>query len=95
MRNSTKGAANAHLLCNASEMQLVRTRAANQMRSILYPSAMGKDTTVHIRFDDEQLRHLEKLQAKLHLERSSVIRLAVARMVEAEGILRNRTSSDR
>jgi hypothetical protein len=57
-------------------------------------SHIGKDTTLHVRFGEEQLHHTECLGSKLRLEASSsVIRLAGPRLAEAKGSSRIRPHS--
>lgn len=45
---------------------------------------MPKMTVVNVRLSDKQLRDLTKLSVSLGLDRSNLIRLAIARLVEAE-----------
>ena len=40
-----------------------------------------------VRLSAAQYKDLEKLEAKLHLDKSSIIRFALARLAEAEGVL--------
>jgi predicted transcriptional regulator len=40
-----------------------------------------------VRLSTAQYRDLEKLEEKLHLDKSSLIRFALARLAEAEGVL--------
>lgn len=47
---------------------------------------MAPGSRIHITFTDRQLAVLEKLSRKLLLDRSEVVRLAIARLAEAEGI---------
>lgn len=41
---------------------------------------------IHIRLSPEQLRLIEQLKRKTGLDRTSVIRLALARLAESEGL---------
>ena len=43
--------------------------------------------TIHIRLSTAHLRLLDKLSIKTGLDRTNVIRLAVARLAESEGVL--------
>jgi len=45
---------------------------------------MAKMTAISQKLSAKQLRELKKLEAKLGLDRSAVIRLAIARLVEEE-----------
>ncbi len=45
---------------------------------------MAKMKPIHVNVSDKQLRDIMKLSAKLHLDRSALIRLAIARLVEEE-----------
>ncbi len=40
-----------------------------------------------VRLGASQYRDLEKLEQKLHLDKSSIIRFAITRLAEAEGVL--------
>jgi hypothetical protein len=40
-----------------------------------------------VRLTASQYRDLEKLEQKLHLDKTSIIRFALARLAEAEGVL--------
>lgn len=41
-----------------------------------------------VRFTAAQIRMLERLSSKLQLDRTNVLRLAIARLAEAEGLSR-------
>ena len=47
---------------------------------------MAPMTPINIRLSAAQLRTLQQLEAKLHIDRTNVIRLAIARLAEAENI---------
>lgn len=47
---------------------------------------MPKMKATNVRFSAAKLRALEQLAKKLHISKSDVIRLAVAKLAEAEGI---------
>ena len=43
-----------------------------------------------VRLTPAQYKDLEKLEAKLHLDKSSIIRFALARLAEAEGVINHK-----
>jgi hypothetical protein len=51
-------------------------------------SDLGKLTSTTVRFFERDIAYLEKLQDKLGLGRIQVIRLAIRRLAEIEGILK-------
>jgi predicted transcriptional regulator len=48
---------------------------------------MPSKRVLTVRLSPAQYRDLEKLEAKLSLDKSSVIRFAISRLAEAEGVL--------
>ena len=50
-----------------------------------YDTAMVQ-TRIHVGFTGQQLRVLDRLATKLLLDRNSVLRLALARLAEAEKV---------
>ena len=49
-------------------------------------AAMPKMKQIAVRFSVSQLRTMEQLAKKLQIDRANVIRLAVAKLAESEGI---------
>lgn len=49
-------------------------------------AAMPKMKQIAVRFSAAQLRTMEQLAKKLQIDRANVIRLAVAKLAESEGI---------
>ena len=49
-------------------------------------AAMPKMKQITIRFSPSQLRALAQLARKLEIDRANVIRLAVAKLAESEGV---------
>lgn len=47
----------------------------------------AKQHVLTVRLTPAQYRDLERLEQKLHLDKSSLIRFALARLAEAEGVL--------
>ncbi len=54
------------------------------IRRAIYSGRMAKMTVTTLKLSVRQIRQLAKLETKLALDRSAVIRLAIARLVEEE-----------
>lgn len=60
---------------------------AKPMHPHVYDQFMAQMKQVSLNLSKVQLAHLAKLSARLQMDRSNVIRLAITRLAEQEGLL--------
>jgi hypothetical protein len=69
-----------------SGLQQIHARYTLSTQFLVYLVSMAGMKIFHVRIGPSQRRQLEKLSKKLGVDASNVIRIAIAKLAEAEGI---------
>lgn len=82
----------ARVICHAFFQRFGIFRVVNRyllhVRLLRYDSSMSTIRAMSLRLSGTQRRQLEKLSEKLQIDKTNVVRLAITRLAEQEGVSR-------